>query len=112
MHSDVTLPYHGLQSLLGAVLHRPCLKHKKHIASTTGCTGGGTVKGWLPNSVGKNKLRRWQEGVLFLFLEYLGWTTLRDHPPPRPPSSAPTQTKRVPFCSFWNFASICILNNT
>ena len=29
--------------------------------------------------------------------------------PPNPPSSAPTQTKRVPICSFLNSASICIL---
>jgi len=34
-------------------------------------------------------------------------------PPPQYPSpSAPPQTKRVPFCSFWNSASICILINT
>jgi len=30
--------------------------------------------------------------------------------PPNPPSCAPTQTKRVPICSFLNSASICILN--
>ena len=29
--------------------------------------------------------------------------------PPNPPSSAPTQTKRVPICSFLDSASICIL---
>ena len=36
-----------------------------------------------------------------------------DPPPPKyPPPSAPTQTKRVPVCSFWNSASICIFINT
>ena len=30
------------------------------------------------------------------------WTPLRDHPPPKPPSSAPIRTKRVPICSFLN----------
>ena len=31
----------------------------------------------------------------------LGWTPLTHHPPPKSPSGAPTQTKRVPICSFF-----------
>jgi hypothetical protein len=54
-----------------------------------------------------------QEALHFLFFEdtYTFWG---GHPwgtnhPPNPPSSAPTQAKRVPICSFSNSASICIL---
>ena len=43
---------------------------------------------------------------------FLVWGPLTPPPPQYPPPSAPTQTKRVPFCSFWNSASICILINT
>jgi len=46
----------------------------------------------------------WHRRVFILFLgrhvHFLGWTPLRDHPPPKTPPSAPTQTKRVPICSF------------
>ena len=44
--------------------------------------------------------------------QFLGWTPLTHHPPPPPPSVAPTQTKRVPICSFIKQASICILIKT
>jgi hypothetical protein len=35
--------------------------------------------------------------VLDRHVYFLGWTPLRDHPAPNPPSSAPTQTTRVPI---------------
>jgi hypothetical protein len=38
-------------------------------------------------------------------VSFFKWAPLRDHLPPKPPSSAPTQTKRVPVCSFLNSAS-------
>jgi len=40
---------------------------------------------------------------------FLGWTP---PPPPKNPSGAPTQAKRVPICSFLNSASICMLIKT
>jgi hypothetical protein len=43
---------------------------------------------------------------------FLGWTPWRTTHPPNHPSSAPTQTKRVPICSLLNSASICIIIKT
>jgi len=57
----------------------------------------------------------WQEGVFYFYgrhVYFLGWTPLRVPPPPNLPSSAPTQTKRVPICSFFKQAPVCILIKT
>jgi hypothetical protein len=45
----------------------------------------------------------WKAHLLF------GVDTPEEPFPPKPPSSAPTQTKRVPICCFLNFVSICTL---
>ena len=61
-------------------------------------------------------LRRTQE-VFFFFLSgwrvyFLGWTPLRDHPPPKPPFQWPHQTKKGTILLLLNSASICILIKT
>ena len=51
---------------------------------------------------GMKKFSLMQEGVFFGWhVSFLGWTPLRDAPPPNPPSSALTQIKMVPICSFF-----------
>ena len=56
---------------------------------------------------------RQESGVFFFWrhVYFLGWTPLRDQPPPKP-FQCPHPNKRVPICSFLSSASICILIKT
>ena len=46
---------------------------------------------------------------VFIHAKILGGRPKKTTHPPHPPNTAPPGTKRVPFCSFLNSASICIL---
>ena len=52
------------------------------------------------NKKGENYYHFKREGKLVDATSVLVWTPLGNHPPPRPPPSAPTKTKRVLVCSF------------
>ena len=76
----------------------------------------GSHNNGLPGSVLDTKqaslMQSWCRRVFFLnacLLFEVKRNPLKTTHPPSPPSSASTRTKRVPICSFLNFASSCIL---